>query len=167
MPHLVTATPAPRRHPTYQHHHTPIQDATVVVEATVGAEQRVLQAVAPGKQEWAPAEPQAVRTSGKAKSRPTPPSPGRHLGTWPRPAPHSGQLAPICPHILLPMYHQRGARPCQALRNTQRPDAPRCRWAGARHRQELATRGRSPPGWEPTSLRRCLWLPPHSLAKEW
>lgn len=38
-----------RYHATHQHHHTPVQDPTIVAKATVRAEQRILQAVAPGR----------------------------------------------------------------------------------------------------------------------
>lgn len=48
------SNPVPTSHPTHQHHHTPIQNATVIAETTVRAEQRILETMTPGRKEIGP-----------------------------------------------------------------------------------------------------------------
>lgn len=59
---------------THQHHHTPVQDATVVAEATVRAEQGILHAVAPVRAEDS-------EKLGRVKSHPYLPGQDRS-GPW-------------------------------------------------------------------------------------
>lgn len=72
------STEASHTHPpaTHQHHHTPVQDASVVAKAAVRAEQRILQAVAPGRAGGS-------ENSGRAQL----PTPVFTLGSSPLPAP--------------------------------------------------------------------------------
>lgn len=103
-PHELSARVKPEPHPprppplTHQHHHTPVQDATVVAEAAVRAEQGILYAVAPVRAGDG-------RTLVGSKATPTAqsrtdPGPGRHLRAQQDPARQLGpdsQPSPLHP----------------------------------------------------------------------
>lgn len=117
----------PHPHPTHQHYHTPIQDASVVAEATVRAEQRILQAMAPDKVENRPPSKQKPAGQGWAHNcDPFPPQMSL-LPTYP--IPQEDQPNKATPAAIWPTVGK-------TLRTMQRlfpPGRERVhqRWAGA------------------------------------
>lgn len=158
----------PSHHPTHQHHHTPIQDAAVVAEATVRTKQRILQAVAAGRAGDS-------ENLGQGQNLPTLPSPGavqgpgRYLRAWPKPDPHSGQLIHPSPAAVIhtshssPLFYLQTLLPVHGLRGSRQGPA----LSGPPWGLRLQTPGRGMPDRNTASLPRGRQLPPPTLAMEW